>query len=124
MIFPCMELFFVIFQVFQVFQCSWEPCYKKTLYSFYLTNNVDPDEMQSREGSIMLHFHLGFHGSGLQKFSFGVSGIQRVNLCTKWIFFGSYKVDNALSQEDPCWELARYLIFQPKTTTKDIIVCM
>ena len=25
MIFPCMELFFGIFQVFQVFQCSWEP---------------------------------------------------------------------------------------------------
>ena len=39
-------------------------------------------------------------------------------------FFWSYKVDSALSQENPCWELARYLIFRLKTTTMDIIVCM
>ena len=26
----------------------------------------------------------------------------------------SYKVDSALSQENHCWELARYLIFQLK----------
>ena len=30
------------------------------MYSFYLTNSVDPDEMQSRECSIMLHFILVF----------------------------------------------------------------
>ena len=34
--------------------------FQKTLYSFYLTNRVDPDEMQSRECSIMLHFLLIF----------------------------------------------------------------
>ena len=27
MIFPCMELFLVIFQVFHDFQSLWEPCY-------------------------------------------------------------------------------------------------
>ena len=37
MIFPCMELFFVIFQVFQVFQCSWEPCLETFLLS---TQNI------------------------------------------------------------------------------------
>ena len=28
MIFPCMELFLVIFQVFHDFQSLWEPCRK------------------------------------------------------------------------------------------------
>ena len=33
---------------------------KKNVFFFYLTNTVDPDEMQSRECSIMLHFILVF----------------------------------------------------------------
>ena len=31
---------------------------KNIIFFFYLTNSVDPDEMQSRKCSIMLHFIL------------------------------------------------------------------
>ena len=31
MIFPCMELFLVIFQVFHDFQVLWEPCHLEVL---------------------------------------------------------------------------------------------
>ena len=34
--------------------------FKKHCILFYLTNSVDPDEMQSRECSIMVHFILVF----------------------------------------------------------------
>ena len=33
---------------------------KNIVFFFYLTNSVDPDEMQSRECSIILHFILVF----------------------------------------------------------------
>ena len=33
---------------------------KNIVFFFYLTNSVDPDEMQSRDCSIMLHFILVF----------------------------------------------------------------
>ena len=59
--------------------------------------------MQSRECSIMLYFHLGFHFSGLQKFSFGVSGIQRVNLCNKWIFSDHIKLIAPCHKKTLAW---------------------
>ena len=34
--------------------------FKKHCILFYLTNSVDPDEMQSRECSILLHFIVVF----------------------------------------------------------------
>ena len=34
--------------------------FQKNIVFFYLTNSVDPDEMQSQECSIMLHFILVF----------------------------------------------------------------
>ena len=51
MIFPCMELFFVIFQVFQ---CSWEPCYLPQTFGQIeaRSNSVNPDQT-APEGAVV-----------------------------------------------------------------------
>ena len=56
MIFPCMELFLVIFQVFRDFQSLWEPCFMYVL----ITNRDEENQMKNEGARVVPHYIVIF----------------------------------------------------------------